>query len=252
MYTQFAHVYDELMRDVPYAEWAGHYARLMQRCGVPAGARCAECACGTGSLTVPLAREGYRMTGIDLSADMLEEAMKKARESGVELPFVKMDMCELRLPRRADCVLCTCDGVNYLTSPEKARKFFAAAFAALRPGGALIFDVSTPEKLKNTLGNNTLFCDDGRISYIWRNRWQEKTACVQMDLSLFVRRGDGAYDRVEEKQVQRAYTRPELRRLLTDTGFTEVSFYGRMRMSPPRTGDDRWHVTAIKPRESGA
>lgn len=250
MYTQFAHVYDELMREVPYAQWAGHYRALMRRCGVPEGARCAECACGTGSLTVPLARMGCRMTGIDLSADMLEEAMKKARANGLEIPFVRMDMCQMRLPRRADCVIATCDGVNYLTSPERAAQFFAAAFAALRPGGALIFDVSTPEKLKNTLGNNTLFSDDGKISYIWRNRWQEKTACVQMALSLFVRRPDGAYDRLEEAQTQRAYGRAELRKLLKEAGFCQIAFFGRMRLSPPRTGDDRWHVTAVKPRES--
>ena len=251
MYQGFAELYDDLMNDVDYESWADYYTRLLSIYGIRGGKVC-ECACGTGGLTIPLQKRGFQMTGVDLSREMLWQAAQKARKSGIALPFVQQDMRALNLHKPVDAVLATCDGVNYLLTEEDLLSFFRAAKRAILPGGALIFDVSTPEKLKNTLGNNTLFCDDGRISYIWRNRWQEKTACVQMDLSLFVRRGDGAYDRVEEKQVQRAYTRPELRRLLTDTGFAEVSFYGRMRMSLPRTGDDRWHVTAIKPRESGA
>ena len=115
MYTVFARVYDGLMREVPYAAWAEHYRDLMRLCGVKDRARCAECACGTGSLTVPLQRLGYQMTGIDLSAPMLEEAMKKARSAGLTIPFVRMDMCRLRLPRKADCVLATLD--NVLAAP---------------------------------------------------------------------------------------------------------------------------------------
>ncbi len=247
MYSAFAQVYDALMGAVPYQAWADHYGKLMESSGVPAGGRCVECACGTGSLTVPLQKKGYRMTGIDLSGEMLEIAMKKARSQGENIPFVKMDMCDLVLPRRADCVLATCDGVNYLTAPARAKRFFAAAFEALRPGGALIFDVSTPEKLKNALGNNTLFSDEGEIAYIWRNRWAEKTQCVEMGLSVFVRRADGAYDRLEEAQIQRAHSRKELKGWLQDAGFERIAFYGRMRMTAPRSGDERWHVTAVKP-----
>ena len=116
----------------------------------------------------------------------------------------------------------------------------------MKPGGALIFDVSTPEKLSQTLGDNTLYSDDDAVSYIWRNKWDGKTACVTLGLSLFVRRSDGAYDRLEERQTQRAHTRRELCAWLTQAGFQDISFYGRLRMSPPRKGDDRWHVTAVK------
>ena len=247
MYGAFARVYDGLMDTVDYVAWAAHYHELMEKCQVPTKGRCVECACGTGGLTLPLRKMGYQMTGIDLSEEMLAAAMEKARAAGVMIPFVKQDMRALTVPRRADCVLATCDGVNYLTSPEDAQAFFSAAYAALKPGGALIFDVSTPEKLSGTLGNNTLYSDDDAVSYIWRNKWNEKTACVTLSLSLFVRRADGAYDRVEERQVQRAHTRKELRLWLTQAGFANISFYGRQRMTPPRKGDDRWHVAAVKP-----
>ena len=247
MYTAFAHVYDALMADVNYAAWAEHYRALMARCGVPEGGKCVECACGTGSLTLPLRRMGYRITGVDLSESMLARAIVKAREAGLTIPFVRQDMAALSVPRRVDCVLATCDGVNYLASPEKAQAFFASAFAALRPGGALIFDVSTPEKLRSTLGNNTLFSDAEDISFIWRNRLNEKNACVTLRLSVFVRRSDGAYDRLEETQTQRAHSRQELRSWLSQAGFTDIRLYGRQRLSAPRAGDDRWHVTAIRP-----
>ena len=250
MYTSFARVYDQLMDTVDYPAWAAHYARLMEMSGVKKGARCVECACGTGNLTLPLARAGCKMTGIDLSEEMLALAMEKARNAGLMIPFVRQDMRSLSVARRVDCVLCTCDGVNYLTAPEDARRFFAAAFAALRPGGALIFDVSTPYKLQNTLGGNTLFSDDGEISYIWRNAYDEKTARVTLSLSLVVKRPDGAYDRIEENQTQRAHTKKELKQWLLEAGFIEPAFYGRHRMTPPRKNDDRWHVTARKPMET--
>ncbi len=175
MYTAFARVYDELMDTVDYDAWAAHYARLMAACGVPEKGKCVECACGTGNLTLRLRKKGYQITGTDLSGDMLAAAMEKARGAGETIPFVRQDMRALSVPRRVDCVLSTCDGVNYLTGPEDVRAFFTAAFAALKPGGALIFDVSTPDKLKNTLGNNTLYSDDDSVSYIWRNAWDEKT-----------------------------------------------------------------------------
>ena len=247
MYSAFARVYDALMDTVDYGAWAEYYHRLMEACRVPPKGRCVECACGTGSLTLPLRKMGYQMTGVDLSEEMLAAAMEKARNAGLAIPFVRQDMRNLTVPRRADCVLATCDGVNYLASPGDAQQFFSAAFAALRPGGALIFDVSTPGKLSGTLGNNTLYSDDDAVSYIWRNRWDEKNACVTLSLSLFVRRSDGAYDRLEEKQVQRAHSRKELRSWLASAGFQDIAFYGRQRMTAPRKGDDRWHVTAIKP-----
>ena len=105
MYTDFAAVYDRLMQDVDYDAWAGYYAALMQKNGVPQGGTVCECACGTGSLTIRLQSAGYRMTGIDLSREMLSIAQQKARGKGQMIPFVQQDMTSLRLHKRQDAVL---------------------------------------------------------------------------------------------------------------------------------------------------
>ena len=248
MYTAFASVYDRLMRDVDYDAWARYYAALLQKCGVRGGAVC-ECACGTGSLTAPLQRLGYRMTGVDLSQEMLSAAVQKARDEGLNIPFVKQDMCRLTLHRRQDAILCTCDGVNYLLTPERARRFFRAAYANLKPGGALAFDVSTPYKLQSTLGNNTLGCQEEDVSYVWQNAFHPRTRTVEMHLSIFVREGDGRYTRLEEMQTQRAYTPEELTEYLTEAGFAHVRFYGDRTLRAPRIQEARWHVTAQRPKE---
>ena len=248
MYTAFAAVYDRLMRDVDYDGWAQYYAALLRKCGVAGGSVC-ECACGTGSLTVRLQRLGYGMTGVDLSAEMLSVAARKARDCGLTIPFVKQDMCALTLHKRQHAILATCDGVNYLTAPERARRFFRAAYAALRSGGALIFDVSTPDKLQNTLGGNTLGSQEEEIAYIWQNAWHPRTHTVDMRLSIFVRGEDGRYGRLEENQRQRAHSREELTAWLTDAGFAGIRFYGDRTLRAPRANEARWHVCAVRPKE---
>ena len=211
------------------------------------GASCVECACGTGSLTVPLSLAGLKMTGVDLSEQMLASAMIKARSRGCAIPFIRQNMVSLSLPSRVHAVLCTCDGLNYLTGDETAA-FFSRAYAALRPGGALLFDVSTPHKLRTVLGNRTLSRREEDFCYLWENRWHEKTASVGMTVTVFAKRPDGAFDRITEKQTQYAHSRSALKKQLSACGFTDARFFGGLRDVPARSDDDRWLVIAAKPR----
>ena len=249
MYTAFASVYDALMRDVPYEDWAAHYLRLLARYGA-AGGKCVECACGSGALTIPLKKGGMRVTGVDMSGEMLAIAMRKARETGLLIPFVRQDMCELRVPSRVQAVLATCDGVNYLLTKERLAQFFRAAFGALKAGGVLLFDVSTPYKLLFALGDTRTYVAEDN-AYIWHNRVHPAKKTVDMALTIFAKRPDGAYERIEEGQTQRAFEMDELRGALTEAGFERIRFFGGMRLSAPREKDMRWHIAAVKPKDTG-
>jgi 2-polyprenyl-3-methyl-5-hydroxy-6-metoxy-1,4-benzoquinol methylase len=245
MYTAFAQIYDELMGDVDYASWAKGYGEMMAAFSIKKG-MVAECACGTGGLTIPLSRSGYKMTGIDISAEMLFEASKKARENGLIIPFVKQDMRRMSLHRPMDAVLCTCDGLNYLLAESDVKAFLGAAYNALRPGGGLFFDISTPYKLENTLGNNLLMQDGEKITYLWSNRFDKNTRLCQMDLCFFVKDEDGRYKRIDETQTQRAHSMAEITLWLEQSGFTHPMVYGEKGMSEPKENENRWHFAAIR------
>ena len=248
MYTSFAEVYDQLMDDVNYERWADFYRELLMAHGVAGGKVC-ECACGTASLTIPLNRRGYQMTGVDLSQEMLWIGAQKARKLGLGIPFVQQDMRKLRLHRQMDAVIATCDGVNYLLKDEDVLAFFTSAWKALRPGGALIFDVSTPWKLENARGDQIICEDREDVTYMWQNRFDKARGLLDMHLCIFLRQKDGTYRRIDEEQTQRAHTAENLRSLLFGAGFAHVRVFGNSRMEAPREGEQRWHIAAIKPVE---
>ena len=246
MYTSFAEVYDQLMDDVNYERWADLYREILMAYGVAGGKVC-ECACGTGGLTIPLNRRGYQMTGVDLSQEMLWIAAQKARKQGMGIPFVQQDMRKLHLHRQMDSVIATCDGVNYLLEEQDAAAFFASALKALRPGGALVFDVSTPWKLENMLGNQIICEDRPQVTYMWQNRYDAGKRLLDMHLCIFIRQKDGSYRRIDEEQRQKGHTIEELTALLHGVGFTQVRVFGNSRMEAPREGEQRWHIAAMKP-----
>lgn len=245
MYTGFAEIYDELMKDVDYGTWADFYCRMMEGFGIRGG-KLAECACGTGGLTIPLFHHGFHVTGVDLSQDMLWRAAQKAREDGLAIPFVRQDMRKLRLHRPMDAVLATCDGVNYLMDDVDLLEFFSSAYNALRPGGGLFFDVSTPHKLSKVLGNQ-LICEDlPNITYFWQNTWNEKSSTVTMHLCFFVKQEDGSYKRIDEEQKQKAHSLTHLSELLYQSGFARVMVFGDGRLEAPHADERRWHFAALR------
>ena len=245
MYQAFAELYDELMNDVDYESWADYYTRLLSIYGVRNGKIC-ECACGTGGLTIPLYRRGFQMTGVDISREMLWEAAQKSRKLGIAMPFVQQDMKALNLHRPMDAVLATCDGVNYLLTEEDLLSFFRAAHRAVKPGGALIFDVSTPHKLKNVLCSGLMAEDRENITYMWQNSWNERQRTVSLDLVFFVREKENQYRRIEEHQKQRAWDEKTLKENLWHAGFRAVSIYGDFTLNSSTDENQRWHVAATR------
>lgn len=246
MYEQFAAVYDRLMDDFDYPAWAEYYLKLMMKHGLrPKSAL--ECGCGTGSMTVQFARRGLKMTASDLSEDMLRLAQEKTRKNGVMVPFIQQDMRYLSLHRPVEAILCCCDGVNYLTTPEAVQDFFRAAYAGLRPGGALAFDISSRYKLKEKMGDAFFGEERDEVAYLWQNRYNNKTECIFMDLTFFLRRADGLYSRFTEQHEQRAHDTSEILEWLNACGFVEATAYGDRVFDPPCPTSERIHFIAKKP-----
>ena len=246
MYQDFAEIYDRLMDNVNYDGWADYYVRLLSIYGVKEGRLC-ECACGTGNLTIPLHQAGYQMTGVDQSREMLWQAAQKARKKGIAIPFVQQDMRALNLHKPVDAVIATCDGVNYLQGDEDLKSFLRASYRAIRPGGALIFDVSTPHKLRDQLCSG-LICEDLEdVTYFWQNLWNAASRTVEMTLVFFVKEKDGRYRRMEENQMQKAWELQELKNALLIMGFRGICAYGDGNLNPAKDTDLRWHICASRP-----
>ncbi len=242
-YGKFADVYDSLMRDVDYAEWTAYLTAFLKECG---GVHTVlDCACGTGEFAIRLAREGYSVTGIDASEDMLRVAQEKARAQGLTIPFVCQDMRRLALHRPVDAILCACDGVNYLTGMADVRAFFKSAAAALKPGGVLLFDISSRYKLERILGGNMFGEVEEGYAYLWRNRYDEKSRLCEMELTFFIKRGS-LYGRFDERHVQRGHSVRELTEALEFAGFRQISSFAAFTKDPPVTDTERIQFSAIR------
>lgn len=246
-YDSFAGIYDQLMDDVDYDRWALYYRDLLldgQEVKPSELGRVVECACGTGNLTVRLARMGFKMLGVDSSGQMLRVAEEKMRTFGVDCPLIAQDMRKLQVPGRNYAVLCTCDGLNYLREPEDVRHFFAAAARVLRPGGLLCLDLSTRYKLETVIGNAFLGEERPGMAYLWQNTYHAETQSVRMDITFFVQEQDGRYRRFREEHRLRAYETDMLSEMLQAAGFEQIEFFGGMSLERPKPMDERIHLRA--------
>ena len=146
-YKNLAASYDRLTNDVDYEVTVAFYEEILRREGL-APRTVVDLACGTGSVTEILARKGYRVTGVDMSEEMLTEAAMKTMDMEQPPMYSCQLLQELRLPRGVDMAVCALDSLDYILDPADCKEAIRRAYKALNPGGIFIFDVNTPEKLR--------------------------------------------------------------------------------------------------------
>ncbi|HZJ82557.1 MAG TPA: class I SAM-dependent methyltransferase [Clostridia bacterium] len=203
MYESFAYIYDEMMLEVNYQAWVAYIENIFCQYAIDPKVL-ADLACGTGNITIPMAERGYNIIGVDRSEDMLLVAQEKARKQGLKIPFVCQDIRDIDLHKSVDAVLVMCDGINYILEDRDLDRVFSGIYNILKPGGILIFDISSYYKLSTVLGNNTIADNDQDISLIWQNHYDHKKDICTMDLTFFVEE-NSLYRRFDEVHIQKAY-----------------------------------------------
>lgn len=221
-YGPLAGWYDALTGDVPYGDFLAYYEKIFADSGEKVET-VLDLACGTGTMTCLLARRGYETIGVDASADMLAMAMDKAAElpEGCERPLLLcQELAELDLYGTVDAAVCCLDGVNYLL-PEELPEVFRRLRLFVRPGGLVVFDIHSPQRLRSLDGQ--VFTDEtDELLCLWRADFDEEENALVYGMDLFTLEPDGRYCREREEHVEFAHEPQLLTKLLQHAGFARV------------------------------
>lgn len=230
-YEGFAYLYDELMKDVPYEKWVELIEQKHRKYNI-SGKRLLDLACGTGELSVRLAKAGYQVTGVDLSEDMLTIAQDKAASESLHIDFFQQNMVELELIDEYDLIGIFCDSLNYVATEEEVQQTLQRIKHYLKEDGLLIFDVHSLYKMNEIFMNQTFTYDEDGICYIWNCFEGEFPNSVEHELTFFVEDESGKYERVDENHKQRTYPISTYKKWLKEIGFEVLETVGDFEGEP--------------------
>ena len=219
-YGEFAEIYDEFMRDNPYDIWLELICSILCEHGITEGF-IADLCCGTGQMAALMHDKGYEVCGVDISEEMLGQARRNC--SG-EISFIRADIKDFSLNKKAHACISVCDGFNYIMSAEKLYKTFENIKNNLVSDGLLIFDIKLDSYYENMLGNDIYADINDHGAYIWDNSYDPDTGMNTYILTFFKEQQDGLYKRYEETHVQRAYTREQIEEAAGISGFLLEGF----------------------------
>ena len=217
-YSQFAYFYDRLQQGVDYEGIARFIDKQVRRFGGRRGILL-DMACGTGTLAELLAGAGYDVIGTDSSAEMLSVALDKKYDSGLPIQYLDQSMTELDMFGTIDVTVCTLDSINHLDSLDEIKKAFERVSLFAFPDGMFIFDVNTPYKHSEILGNNTYVYDIDGVYCVWQNEYNEADGSVNIALDFFEEGEDGRYERFCEGFKEIAFDDKTISTALEEAGF---------------------------------
>ncbi len=242
-YNALAASYDRLTWDVDYAAVVAFYKAILRSENLrPRTA--VDLACGTGSVAALLAEDGIRVTGVDMSEEMLTVACSKTAAMENPPRFVCQKLQQLCLPRGVDLAVCALDSINYITDPADCQAAMKRVYKALNPGGLFIFDINTPQKLR-AMDGQVFLDEDDDVFCVWRGEFDENTNICSYGMDLFQRKGN-VWERSFEEHREYAYSAQMLTDFLRQAGFTSIRVFGDRSMDQPGENDQRIYIKARK------
>ncbi len=225
-YDNFSRFYDLLTDNVEYEKRADYFCRLLSLCGIDGGILL-DLACGTGSISVEMAKKGFDVIGVDSSIGMLNAARQKTYESGEQILLLNQSMDDIDLFGTVDCAVCVLDSINHLADENQVKRTFEKVSLFMNPGGAFAFDVNTLYKHKNVLADNTFVYDLDELYCVWQNNFNAADGSVDISLDFF-EEDDGAYYRSYESFTEKAYDLADIEKWLEEAGFEVVGIFDDM------------------------
>lgn len=124
---------------VPLAATAADAAFIIRHLDISPPARIVDSPCGAGRHALALARQGFRVTGVDISEEALTRAADAAEGEHSPATFLRADMRRFSLDKPADGIISMGNSISYFDA-DGTRALFESFAKALQPGGRLVID----------------------------------------------------------------------------------------------------------------
>src|SRR5262245_47188053 len=228
-FDAFARYYDAdygaVEDDIPF------YRELARRCGGPI----LEPMCGSGRLLAPLARAGYRLTGVDISPALLARARTKLAEGGLlgQVELLEADIRQAAPDGPFALAIVALNSFMHLATADDQLAALSRIHAALRPDGLLALDLFNPD-LRALAGYNgelvfdkALELDDGtRVHKFVAQQADPATQTLDIQFIYDELDAEGRVRRSVLPFTLRWLYRYELEHLLARAGFALEAVYG--------------------------
>ncbi|MFV0558116.1 MAG: class I SAM-dependent DNA methyltransferase [Enterococcus sp.] len=238
-YETFAFVYDEVMDSTLYAKWLSFSHRHLQE-----KKQILELACGTGALAVAFAKQGYDVTALDLSEEMLMIASNRALEEDVAIQFVAGDMLDLSETGTYEAVTCFSDSICYMPDEQAVQQVFDEVYQVLAADGLFIFDVHSQYQVNEVFPDYSYHYQTEEFAFLW-DSYQELPDTIEHFLTFFVEEEQG-FSRHDELHKERTYSLETYLRMLENAGFAKVEAFADFIDVAPNEKSRRWFFVCHK------
>jgi len=242
IYTHLALVYDEVMRDIDYEDWADFIDAVIIKHNEDA-ISILELACGTGSLALSLDElDCYDITATDYSEQMLEVAKQKATYKNAGVSWGKVDFFDINLPQKFDVVVMLFDSINYIRDTDSMLVMLKQVRKVLNEDGFFIFDFTTPQhssKYAEMMNDQGVTHDNYRFVRISRYLDAEGMHYNEFTIEKLSNDKQQVLERKNEVHVQKAYRFEEIKKVVNDAGFTVLAAYDGVDLKDATNNSDR-------------
>ena len=253
IYSILAPYYDEWNSEIDYAAWADGIEAFFAQNAKGKVESVLDLACGTGRMTVELAKRGYDMIGIDRSPEMLNFARRAAERAGggisSRILWLLQEMTNFELYGTVDAIVCCLDSINHLTKPADLSACFSLAHNYLNPDGLFLFDVNSRRKFETVYADSSYSYDAPGVYCSWVNRYVKSSKLCSFWITLFRETQNGLYRRYEACENERMYPLRTLKSTLESKGFEWIGAYPAPYAGDLSGDEDRWYIAAQAKKE---
>lgn len=208
---------------------------------LPDGSAILDLCCGYGRHAVPLAMQGYQVTGLDLSTTFLQQAQATAKQQGVEIRWIQSDMRNIPFENEFDAIINIFTSFGYLQNEDEDQHVLQQVQKALKPGGRFLLETVHQARVVRTISQHGITRYDDGLIVLEERHVDLLTSRNEVRVSLL--HPDGK--RTEHQQSMRIYTLTELVHMLADVGLQIQAYYGGLD-GGPLTLDSRLVILAKK------
>jgi SAM-dependent methyltransferase len=239
LYSRLAKYYDDLHSRREYPEEVAFVKEIFRKFSESATERTLDLFCGTGGHSIPAARLGFDVVGLDASQDMLSIARRKVRSDELSVRFEMGDCRALPFASEFDLVFGFGQSLQYLVSYDEIRDSFRGIHRALRPGGICIFDIIDGWRMLQPFESRDfdITRDGTRILRLARTELDRYRRIALSRVTWVINTPDNHMDLDETIEEYRIFFVDELVFLLQISGFEVLGVYGDYRVDTSSDDD---------------